>query len=47
VSECDREVWIMRRPWHTRGLFGAWKKKGMTNKMGGMWKEAVEAQSLL
>ena len=35
VSECDREVWIMRRPWHTRGLFGAWKKKEWLTKWVG------------
>ena len=32
---CDREAWIMRKPWHTGGVFGAMKKNEWLTKREG------------
>jgi len=34
VSECDREAWIMRRPWYTRGCCVMERKTGLVLNPG-------------
>jgi hypothetical protein len=45
VSECDREAWIMRRPWSTR-VCCAMRKKGVLRKSADKLNTALKTYSV-